>query len=85
MGSLCQRWNCAVRRQALPWTRGPLRAAKARDAKVNPDCVRVDLADGLPAIRRDGCRAQIAVGGGLVSPEEMEAYLKANPGPLKGK
>jgi hypothetical protein len=30
-------------------------------------------------------KAQIAVGGGLVSPEEMEAYLKANPGPLKGK
>jgi len=22
---------------------------------------------------------------GLISPEEMEAYLKANPGPLKGK
>lgn len=59
------------------------KAIKPVAATATPAAATAGAAAARPATRN---WAQVdANGDGLVSPEEMEAYLVANPGPLKGK
>ena len=60
----------------------PVRSAQVADKKAPTDRKATEKG---PAPETRNWAAVDTNKDNLVSPEEMEAYLKANPGPLKGK